>query len=151
MSVFHPCSVSITPVLATLPKSAMIKPVRVSGGHATTLAVLCVLCLQSASANPFPASEAAAAAAASHCNAECAAAEASDTQTANKLQATVNGPVLTCSILQSTFLDAIALFEPSGYPPDAEIVPALVFEPTGTCLIFLAMCNAQTYPSPQLC
>ena len=52
-------------------------------------------------------------------------------QLANELQAAVTGQVLTCNNSLSAFLDAIALYQPSGYPKDTELVPAFVLEPAG--------------------
>ena len=47
------------------------------------------------------------------------------------LQSAVSGRVLTCSRSRPAFLDAITLFQPSGYPPDANIVPSFIVEPAG--------------------
>lgn len=54
-------------------------------------------------------------------------------QLAQDLQSATTGPVLTCSkVSRSAFLDAIALPQPSGYPGDASVLPALVIQPAGT-------------------
>ena len=61
------------------------------------------------------------------------ATEMSDTaQLASHLQSATTAPVLACSNKsRSAFVDAIALPQPSGYPGDADIVPALVIQPVG--------------------
>ena len=77
-------------------------------------------------------------------------------QLASNLQSATTAPVLTCSRnSRSAFLDAIALPQPSGYPGDADYVPALVIQPVGTqadgCKppkVFERVCCYQSAPAP---
>ena len=52
-------------------------------------------------------------------------------QLTNDLQAAISGQVLTCNNSRLAFLHDIALYKPSGYPADTELVPAFVVEPAG--------------------
>ena len=63
-------------------------------------------------------------------------------QLTNDLQAAVSGQVLTCNNSRSAFLDAIALYKPSGYPKDTELVPAFVVEPVGA---YAVCCDLSGY------
>ena len=92
---------------------------------------LCIFANKVAVAVPSPVGRADALAAA---EALCSASSTkSSPQLAKELQDAVSGPVLTCSSVgsRSAFLDAVAEFQPSGYPSDAQVIPSIVVQPTG--------------------
>lgn len=73
-------------------------------------------------------------AAAALCPAVCSAFECSShgLQTAEAIQNMTTATVLTCdSLHRQPFLEAIALFRPSGYLDDSKVVPYIVVQPSG--------------------
>ena len=91
---------------------------------------LCIFANSVANAVPSPVGRADALAAA---EALCSASSTKcSPQLAKELQDAVSGPVATCSSVgsRSAFLDAVAEFQPSGYPSDAHIIPSIVVQPT---------------------
>ena len=96
-----------------------------------SLLVLCILAgLATVRAKPSAAGlQDALAAAAALCPAS--ASNTSDLPLPSTLQAAIRGQVLTCSQTRAPFLSAIALFEPSAYPHDADALPAFVVQPVG--------------------
>ena len=72
--------------------------------------------------------------AATEASADLCSADHSTVQEADlamKLQALVQGPVLSCGNSKGAFIDATAALWESAFAPDEGIKPALVLQPTG--------------------
>lgn len=78
-------------------------------------------------------------AAAALCPAACPVSECSfyEPRIAAAVQNLTTATVLTCdSLHRPAFLEAIALFQPSGYPEDLNVVPYIVVQPSGLgCIV----------------
>lgn len=102
--------------------------------------ILCVTAPWVVSTHPSAAGRSASLeAAAALCPTVCPASECSfhRLQTAEAVQNMTTATVLTCdSLHRQAFLEAIALFQPSGYLEDNKVVPYIVVQPSGTlCII----------------